>query len=193
MIFEAVNSEYDGKEKMSRVGKKPIPIPAGVSVKFEENQIKVTGPKGELTGKIHPSMTVELGKDELVVKRPSDNKFHKSLHGLTRSLIANMVRGVTSEYHRSLEIQGIGYKAGLSGKKLNLSLGLSHPVLFGPPEGVKIELDGPNKIKVSGIDKQLVGLVAAKIRSFRPPEPYKGKGIRYEGEIVRKKAGKTAT
>jgi large subunit ribosomal protein L6 len=178
---------------MSRVGKNPIVIPAGVKVKIEENEIRVTGPKGELTQKIHPSMMVETDQEELVVKRPSDDKFHRSLHGLTRSLIANLVAGVTSEYQKSLEIQGIGYKAELLGKKLNLSLGLSHPILFSPPEGIKIELDGPNKIKVSGIDKQLVGLVAAKIRSFRPPEPYKGKGIRYEGEIVRKKAGKTAT
>ena len=178
---------------MSRVGKKPIPIPSGVKVKIEENEITVNGPKGELRGKLHPSMMVESDQDNLVVKRPSDNKFHKSLHGLTRSLIANMVRGVVSEYEKSLEIQGIGYKAELLGRKLNLSLGFSHPILFSPPEGIKIELGGPNNIKVSGIDKQLVGLVAAKIRSFRPPEPYKGKGIRYKGEIVRKKAGKTAT
>jgi large subunit ribosomal protein L6 len=178
---------------MSRVGKKPVSILSGVKVKIQENQITVTGPKGELTSRVHPSMMVEMDKDKVVIKRPSDNKFHKSLHGLTRSLIANMVAGVTSEYRKSLEIQGIGYKAELMGKKLNLSLGLSHPILFSPPEGIKIELDGPNKIKVSGVDKQLVGLVAAKIRYFRPPEPYKGKGIRYEGEIVRKKAGKTAT
>lgn len=153
----------------------------------------MTGPKGELSQMIHPSMTVELAGNELVVNRPSEAKFHKSLHGLTRSLIANMVIGVTTGYEKSLEIQGVGYKAVLAGKKLNLSLGLSHPVLLSLPEGIKVELNGPNKIKVSGIDKQLVGLVAAKIRSFRPPEPYKGKGIRYEGEIVRKKAGKTAT
>ncbi len=178
---------------MSRVGKKPIPIPSGVKVEIKGNQVKVTGPKGELTQSIHPSMMVEISEKELVVKRPSDNKFHKSLHGLTRSLIANMVAGVTSEYQKSLEIQGVGYKAELRGKKLNLSLGLSHPILFSPPEGIKIELDGPNKINVSGTDKQLVGEVAAKIRSVRPPEPYKGKGIRYVGELVRKKAGKTAT
>lgn len=178
---------------MSRVGKKPIPIPGEVSAKIEGSRITVTGPKGELSQMIHPSMTVELPGNELVVNRPSEAKFHKSLHGLTRSLIANMVIGVTTGYEKSLEIQGIGYKAALSGKKLNLSLGLSHPVLLSLPEGIKVELDGPNKIKVSGIDKQLVGLVAAKIRSFRPPEPYKGKGIRYEGEMVRKKAGKTAT
>ncbi len=178
---------------MSRVGKKPIPIPSGVKVEIEDNLIMVTGPKGKLTQRIHPSMIVETYQDELVVKRPSDDKFHRSLHGLTRSLVANMVTGVITEYWKSLEIQGIGYKAELKGKKLNLSLGFSHPILFSPPEGIKIELDGPNKIKVSGVDKQLVGLVAAKIRSFRPPEPYKGKGIRYEGEMVRKKAGKTAT
>lgn len=178
---------------MSRVGKKPIPIPAGVKVEIKDDHIKVTGPKGELSRSIHPSMVVKQDQDALVVKRPSDSKFHRSLHGLTRSLVVNMVDGVTSEYEKSLEIQGIGYKAELRGKKLRLSLGLSHPVLFSPPEGIKIEVDGPNKMKISGIDKQLVGVVAAKIRSFRPPEPYKGKGIRYEGEMVRKKAGKTAT
>ena len=178
---------------MSRVGKLPIAIPPGVKVSLRNDQITVSGPKGELTQRIHPSMRVEAGQDQLLVKRPSDDKFHKSLHGLTRSLIANMMTGVTSEYRKSLEIQGIGYKAELKGKRLNLVLGLSHPILFTPPEGIKIEVDGPTKIKISGIDKQLVGLVAAKIRSFRPPEPYKGKGIRYAGELVRKKAGKTAT
>lgn len=178
---------------MSRVGKKPVPIPGEVSVKIEGSRITVTGPKGKLSQLTHPSMRVELAGAELVVSRPSEAKFHKSLHGLTRSLIANMVTGVTSGYEKSLEIRGIGYKAVLAGKKLNLSLGLSHPVLLSLPDGIEVKLDGPNKIKVSGIDKQLVGLVAARIRSFRPPEPYKGKGVRYEGEMVRKKAGKTAT
>jgi large subunit ribosomal protein L6 len=178
---------------MSRVGKKPILIPEGVKVQIEDHLVKVKGPKGELSQRVHPSMMVEQNEGQLMVRRSSDNKFHRSLHGLTRSLISNMVDGVSSEYQKSLEIQGIGYKAELKGKKLQLSLGLSHPILFSPPEGIKLELDGPSKIKVWGIDKQLVGLVAAKIRSFRPPEPYKGKGIRYEGEIVRKKAGKTAT
>jgi large subunit ribosomal protein L6 len=178
---------------MSRVGRKPVPIPGEVSVKIEGSRITVTGPKGELSQTTHPSMKVELAEGELVVSRPSDIKFHKSLHGLTRSLIANMVTGVTSGYEKSLEIQGIGYKAVLSGKKLQLSLGLSHPVLLSLPDGIGVKLDGPSKIRISGIDKQLVGQVAAKIRSFRPPEPYKGKGIRYEGEMVRKKAGKTAT
>jgi large subunit ribosomal protein L6 len=178
---------------MSRVGKKPIPIPDGVQVQIEDQLVKVKGPKGELRERIHSSMVVEQKEGQLVVRRPSDNKFHRSLHGLTRSLISNMMDGVTSEYQKSLEIQGIGYKAELKGKRLQLSLGLSHPILFSPPEGIKLELDGPSKIRVTGIDKQLVGLVAAKIRSFRPPEHYKGKGIRYEGEMVRKKAGKTAT
>jgi len=178
---------------MSRVGKKPVPIPGEVSAKIEGSRITVTGPKGELSQMIHPSMRVELAGGELVVSRPSEAKFHKSLHGLTRSLIANMVTGVTSGYEKSLEIRGIGYKAVMAGKKLNLSLGLSHPVLLSLPDGIEVKLDGPNKIRVSGIDKQLVGLVAARIRSFRPPEPYKGKGVRYEGEMVRKKAGKTAT
>jgi large subunit ribosomal protein L6 len=178
---------------MSRVGKMPIPIPSGVKVSIAGKEITVVGPKGSLKENIHSSIQVEMDQDQLLVKRPSESKFHKSLHGLTRSLIANMVTGVTSEYQKSLEIQGVGYKAELKGKKLNLVLGLSHPLLFTPPDGVKIELDGPSKIKISGIDKQLVGQVAAKIRSFRPPEPYKGKGIRFAGEVVRKKAGKTAT
>ena len=178
---------------MSRTGKKPILIPSGVKVEMKDNLVTVTGPKGELKRNIHPSITMELDQDNVVVKRPSDSKFHKSLHGVTRTMIANMVSGVTSEYRKALEIQGIGYKAELLGKKLSLALGYSHPIVFVPPPGLVIQLDGPTKIKVSGVDKELVGLVAAKIRSFRPPEPYKQKGIRYEGEIVRKKAGKTAT
>ena len=177
---------------MSRVGKNPIPVPSGVGVKINQNEITVSGPKGELKREFHPSMKVETSKDEIVVFRSSDSKFHKSLHGLTRALIASMIDGVTTGYRKALEIQGVGYKAELMGKKLNLSLGFSHPILFSPPEGIKIDLDAPNRIAVSGIDKELVGLVAAKIRSFRPPEPYKGKGIRYKGEFVRKKAGKAA-
>ena len=177
---------------MSRVGKNPIPIPSKVKVEIDQNEITVSGPKGELKREIHPSLKVETSEDEIVVRRSSDSKFHKSLHGLTRALIANMVDGVSTGYGKALEIQGIGYKAELMGKKLNLSLGFSHPILFSPPEGIKIDLEGSNKIMISGIDKELVGLVAAKIRSFRPPEPYKGKGIRYEGEFVRKKAGKAA-
>lgn len=178
---------------MSRVGKNPVSVPSGIKVKIDQNEVCVSGPKGELKREIHPSLRVETSEDRIMVFRSSDSKFHKSLHGLTRALIANMVEGVTNGYRKALEIQGIGYKAELKGKKLNLSLGFSHPILFSPPEGIKIDLDGPSKIMISGIDKELVGLVAAKIRSFRPPEPYKGKGIRYEGEFVRKKAGKTAT
>jgi len=178
---------------MSRTGKKPIPIPNGVKVEIKDNLVSVNGPKGELKRTIHPSLTLELDKEVLLVKRPSESKFHKSLHGVTRTIIANMVTGVTEEYRKGLEIQGIGYKAELLGNKLNLSLGYSHPIMLVPPPGLKIELNGPNRIKISGVDKELVGLIAAKIRSFRPPEPYKGKGIRYEGEIVRKKAGKAAT
>jgi large subunit ribosomal protein L6 len=178
---------------MSRTGKKPIPIPDGVNVQIKDNMVLVHGPKGELKRTIHPSLTLELDKGVLWVKRPTDSKFHKSLHGVTRTVIANMIAGVMAEYQKSLEIQGIGYKAELLGKKLNLSLGYSHPIMLVPPPSLKIELDGPNRIKISGVDKELVGLLAAKIRSFRPPEPYKGKGIRYEGEIVRKKAGKAAT
>jgi large subunit ribosomal protein L6 len=178
---------------LSRVGKNPIPIPDGVKIKIDHNEVVVSGPNGELKREINPSLKVETSENRIVVSRSSDSKFHKSLHGLARALIANMIDGVTNGYKRALEIQGIGYKAELVGKKLNLSLGFSHPILFSPPEGIKIELGGPNKIMVSGIDKELVGLVAAKIRSFRPPEPYKGKGIRYEGEFVKKKAGKAAT
>ena len=177
---------------MSRVGKNPIPIPSKVKVEIDQNEITVSGPKGELKREFHPSLKVETSEDRIMVFRSSDSKFHKSLHGLTRALIANMVDGVSTGYRKALEIQGIGYKAELMGKKLNLSLGFSHPILFSPPEGIKIDLEGSNKIMISGIDKELVGLVAAKIRSFRPPEPYKGKGIRYKGEFVRKKAGKAA-
>jgi large subunit ribosomal protein L6 len=177
---------------LSRVGKKPISAPSGVKVKIDQNEVCVAGPKGELKREIHPSLKVEMCENEIVVSRSSNSKFHKSLHGLSRALIANMVEGVTNGYRKVLEIQGIGYKAELKGKKVNLSLGFSHPILFAPPEGIKIDVEGSNKILVSGIDKELVGLVAAKIRSFRPPEPYKGKGIRYEGEFVRKKAGKAA-
>jgi large subunit ribosomal protein L6 len=178
---------------LSRVGKNPILVPSGVKVKIDNNEITVSGPKGELKREVHPSLKVETSENRILVLRFSNSKFHKSLHGLSRALIANMVEGVIHGFKKALEIQGIGYKAELIGKKLNLSLGLSHPILFSPPEGIKIDLESPSKIVVSGMDKELVGLVAAKIRSFRPPEPYKGKGIRYEGEVVRKKAGKTAT
>jgi len=179
---------------LSRVGKNPIPIPKEVKVEIKpSNQVIVSGPKGFLSRRIHLTIEVKVEDDQIVVKRNSNSKFHRSLHGLSRMLIANMVTGVTQGYEKILTLSGIGYKAETSGKFLNLSLGYSHPIVFFPPEGIKIVLENPTRIVVSGIDKELVGLVAAKIRSFRPPEPYRGKGIKYEDEVVRRKAGKTAT
>ena len=177
---------------MSRVGKKPIEIPTGVKVEIDEAKIKISGSKGELFQKLHPAIKVNLKENLLIVSRTQESKFHKSLHGLFRALLQNLVKGVTQGFSKELEIVGIGYKAELSGKNLSLVLGFSHPILFSPPPGIKLEVLSPTRIAVSGIDKQLVGEVAAKIRSFRPPEPYKGKGIKYAGEKVRKKAGKTA-
>jgi large subunit ribosomal protein L6 len=178
---------------MSRVGRKPIPIPKGVRVEKSNGVIKVSGPKGELTAQVHPRIEVEISSDQILVKRKSDARIDKALHGLWRALINNMIVGVTEGYAKKLEIVGIGYRAELKGKALVLYLGYSHPIIFIPPDGVKIEVPQPTNIVVSGIDKQLVGQVAAKIRSFRPPEPYKGKGIRYEGEVIRMKAGKAAS
>lgn len=177
---------------MSRIGKNPIPVPEGVKVEIQENRISVAGPKGKLTRELCAGIKVSLQNGKIVVERASDKRVHKSLHGLSRTLIANMVEGVTQGYKKALQIVGIGYKAELSGKVLHLSLGFSHAILFVPPEGIEIELEGPTKLKISGIDKELVGLIASQIRSFRPPDPYKGKGIRYQDEKVRKKAGKTA-
>lgn len=177
---------------MSRIGKLPIPLPQNVEIKVEAGVARVKGPKGELTTLISKEMKIEKKEDQLIVERPSDSKKHRSLHGLTRTLLNNMVVGVTEGYEKSLAILGVGYKAEMKGNGLFLLLGYSHPIYFVPPQDVKIETPAPTKIVVSGIDKALVGQVAAKIRSFRPPEPYKGKGIRYEGEEVRRKAGKTA-
>jgi large subunit ribosomal protein L6 len=177
---------------MSRVGRKPIPIPKGVRVEKSNGVIKVSGPKGELTAQVHPRIEVEISSYQILVKRKSDARIDRALHGLWRALINNMIVGVTEGYTKKLEIVGIGYRAELKGKALVLYLGYSHPIIFIPPDGVKIEVPQPTNIVVSGIDKQLVGQVAAKIRSFRPPEPYKGKGIRYEGEVIRMKAGKAA-
>jgi len=177
---------------MSRIGKKPIPIPKGVKVEKTNGILKVSGPKGELSTKVHPRIEVEITTDNVLVKRKSDSRMDKTLHGLWRSLINNMIIGVSQGYSKKLEIVGIGYRAELKGKALVLYLGYSHPIIFIPPDGVKIEVPQPTNIIVSGIDKQLVGQVAAKIRSFRPSEPYKGKGIRYEGEVIRMKAGKAA-
>lgn len=176
---------------MSRIGRKPIPI-KDVTVTKTNNIIKVKGKLGELEMKIHPNITVEVTKEEIIVKRPDDSKENRALHGLTRALINNMVKGVTEGYSKTLEIVGVGYRAELKGKNLLITIGYSHPIYFIPPEGIKIEVPTPNQIIVSGIDKELVGLVAAKIRSFRKPEPYKGKGIRYSNEVIIRKAGKTA-
>ncbi len=177
---------------MSRVGKNPIPIPAGVQTEMKGVVITVKGPKGELERELHPDMIVEIESDEIVVKRPTESNQHKSLHGLTRTLIANMVQGVSSGFTRDLEIEGVEYRVELKGTTLVLSLGYSHLIHYEPVEGIAIEVPDPKKIRISGIDKQKVGQAAAEIRAYRPPEPYKGKGIRYAGEQIRRKAGKTA-
>ena len=167
-------------------------IPEGVTVDVGAGRVSVNGPKGELSQDVNPDMQVEVEDGTLTVSRPTDRGQHRALHGLTRSLIANMVEGVTKGFEKRLEIQGVGYRAALSGKDLDLQLGFSHPVKFPAPEGIEFEVPAPNRISVRGIDKQLVGETAARIRRIRKPEPYKGKGIRYEGEYVRKKAGKAA-
>jgi len=177
---------------MSRIGRKPVPVPEAVTVEVGPGRVAVKGPKGELTQRLSPEMTVEQDDGAIVVKRPTDRGEHRALHGLTRSLIANMVEGVTDGFEKKLEIQGVGYRAQLKGKKLELALGYSHPVAVDPPEGIEFEVPQPTEIIVRGIDKQLVGQVAADIRKRRPPEPYKGKGIRYRGEHVLRKVGKRA-
>jgi len=177
---------------MSRVGKMPIAVPAKTEVVYDGFEVKVKGPKGELKQRVHPDMTLEIGQGEIVVKRPSDGRLHRALHGLTRQLVANMVHGVTSGFSRDLEIVGIGYRAEVSGRQLVLALGYSHPIVVIPPPGIVFSVEGNTKVKVSGIDKQLVGEMAARIRKLRKPEPYKGKGVRYAEEHVRRKAGKTA-
>ncbi|GGK21201.1 50S ribosomal protein L6 [Caldalkalibacillus thermarum] len=176
---------------MSRIGIKPVQIPDGVEVKVNGNEVTVKGPKGELSRQFHPDMQISVEDNQVVVERPSDDKLHKSLHGTTRSLIANMVEGVTKGYEKSLELVGVGYRAQKSGNKLVLNVGYSHPVEIVPEKGIEIEVPSQTKITVKGIDKERVGAVAAKIRAVREPEPYKGKGIRYEGEHVRRKEGKT--
>ena len=177
---------------MSRVGRKPIAIVSGVKVEKAAQVVKVTGPKGELSANVHPDIGFEIKDNQILVTRASDLKEQRALHGLWRALMQNMVKGVTEGYTKKLELVGIGYRAELKGKKLQLLLGYSHPILFQPPEGIKIETPTQTNITISGIDRQLVGQVAAKIRSFRLPEPYKGKGIKYEGEYIRRKAGKAA-
>ncbi|MGA1861797.1 50S ribosomal protein L6 [Deferribacter thermophilus] len=177
---------------MSRIGKKPINIPSGVKINLDKDKIVVEGPKGKLEQKLHPNIKIEISDNEILVKRVDDTKLSRSLHGLYRSLINNMVEGVTKGFEKRLEIVGVGYRAALKGKALDLSLGFSHPVVIEPPEGIEFVVENPQKIVVKGIDKQLVGQVAANIRSIRKPEPYKGKGIRYEGEYILRKAGKSA-
>lgn len=179
---------------MSRVGKKPIHVPSGLDIKIADNVVTVSKGSLSLQQEINPVIQVEYQVQEnmIQVSRPTNNKFHRSLHGLYRSLIANMVTGLTDGFSKKLEIVGVGYRVELKGKNLQLHLGYSHPILFKPPEEIEITVENPTNFIVKGIDKQLVGQVAAKIRSFRPPEPYKGKGIRYAGEYVRRKAGKTA-
>ena len=177
---------------MSRIGKKPIPVPEGVTISVEPELVRVNGPKGELTERIHRDIAVEQEGEELLVKRPTDRGEHRALHGLTRSLVANMVEGVTNGFEKRLEIQGVGYRAQLKGRDLELALGYSHPVPIKAPDGIEFEVPQPTRIVVKGISKQLVGEIAANIRKKRPPEPYKGKGIRYEGEYVARKVGKRA-
>ncbi len=175
---------------MSRVGRLPIPIPTGVAIDVTGNHVVVTGPRGTLERDIAPLLSVVNEDGTLRVERPSDEKRARELHGLTRTLIHNMVVGVTEGYRRGLEITGVGYRAQLVGTKLQLNLGYSHPIEIVPPEGIAFEVDNPTRIAVTGIDKELVGRMAAKIRACRKPEPYKGKGVRYAGEVVRRKAGK---
>ena len=177
---------------MSRIGRAPIAIPNGVTVKLENNVVTVKGPKGELVREFNQDMIIEVEENVLTVKRPSDNKDHRSLHGLTRTLISNMVIGVTEGFTKTLEISGVGYRAAKAGNKVNLSLGFSHPVEVEPPTGISLEVPAPNKIVVSGINKEEVGAMAAKIRGYREPEPYKGKGIKFVGEEIRRKSGKSA-
>ncbi len=175
---------------MSRIGRLPITVPPTVDVTIEGRQVTVKGPRGTLSRALHPDMSVGREDDQLVVTRPTEQKTHKQLHGLTRTLVNNMVVGVTDGYRKGLEITGVGYRATLSGRKLTLNLGYSHPIEIDPPEGITFEVENPTRLAVVGIDKELVGQIAAKVRSTRKPEPYKGKGVRYAGEKIRRKAGK---
>ncbi len=177
---------------MSRIGRKPIELPAGVAVSISPGRVMVNGPLGELSQDIPQRMDVEQADGELLVKRPTDRGEDRALHGLTRTLVANMVEGVTKGFAKTLEIQGVGYRAALRGTDLELNVGYSHPVVMKPPTGITFEVPAPTQVLVKGIDKQKVGQVAAEVRSVRPPEPYKGKGIRYQGEYVRRKVGKRA-
>jgi large subunit ribosomal protein L6 len=176
---------------LSRIGKLPIKIPDKVEINLDKNFLRCKGPKGELTRYLHQDMKVWVEDNEIKVERPSDNKEHRALHGLTRSLVANMVQGVFQGFSRKLEIVGVGYKAEMNGKNLVLTIGYSHPIVMNFPDTITATVPNPNEIIIEGADKELVGMIASKIRGFRKPEPYKGKGIRYSGEYVRRKAGKT--
>ena len=175
---------------MSRIGRLPIPVPDGVTIDIQGQTVTVQGPKGSLTLTAHPALQVQVEDRRVLCRRSSDEKAHKALHGLTRSLVRNMVDGVLKGFERKLELVGVGYRASLLGPNLNLALGFSHPIIYPIPKGSKVEVKDQTQVLVSGIDKQLVGAVAAKIRSFRPPEPYKGKGVKYAEERIRRKAGK---
>jgi large subunit ribosomal protein L6 len=176
---------------MSRIGKKPVTVPKGVSLDLQGSTVAVKGPRGELRRTLHPEMKVSLKDGTFTVERPSEDKRHKALHGLTRTLVQNMVEGVSKGFIKTLEIQGVGYKAEAKPYGVNLIVGYSHPVKYEAPQGIKISVENNTVVKVEGADKEVVGQVAAELRSVRPPEPYKGKGIRYQGEQVRRKAGKT--
>ncbi|TFG44753.1 MAG: 50S ribosomal protein L6 [Gemmatimonadales bacterium] len=176
---------------MSRIGKRPVVVPSGVTVALQGNHIAVKGPKGELSRDLPREMVVAMADGQVTVDRPTDEKRHKALHGLTRTLVANMVEGVTAGYQKVLELQGVGYKAEMKPYGINLIVGLSHQVPFKAPDGIQITVENNTVVRIQGASKELVGQVAAEIRSVRPPEPYKGKGIRYQGEYVRRKAGKT--
>ncbi|MBS3934153.1 MAG: 50S ribosomal protein L6 [Truepera sp.] len=176
---------------MSRIGRAPITIPKGVEVKVDRGELQITGPKGSLMVAISPRLTVEMKGATLTVRRPSDNRLDRAQHGLARTIINNAIIGVTQGFTKNLEIQGVGFRCAIKGGKLELSLGYSHPIVFEPPTGIAVQVPEPTKIAVSGIDKQLVGQVAANIRTFRPPDSYHGKGVRYQGEVVKLKPGKT--
>lgn len=176
---------------MSRIGKRPVIVPGNVKVNIDGQTVTVEGPKGKLTQTLRPEVSVAMEDGQLILTRAGDNKDERSLHGLSRTLVANMVEGVTNGFTKTLELVGVGYRASLQGKKLVLTVGYSHPVEFEPPAGIEIAVEGANKVHVKGADKQLVGDLAADIRKVRPPEPYKGKGIKYAGEVVRRKAGKS--
>ena len=176
---------------MSRIGKKPVTVPAGVTVTLQGQEVSVKGPKGELRRRLHPEMQLAVGDGSFTVSRPSDEPRHKALHGLTRTLVQNMVDGVSKGFSKTLEIQGVGYKAEAKPYGVNLVVGFSHPVKYEAPKGIKITVENNTIVKIEGADKEAVGQVAAELRQVRPPEPYKGKGVRYQGEQVRRKAGKT--